>query len=287
MLSGLLPQRRAMMALVVVAALACDGDQLTDFVEEFDPSLPPVENGTWYRPRVATTWQWQLLGTVNTTYDVALYDIDLFDVPASLIAQLRADGRKVICYFSAGSYEGWRPDAGRFQSTERGKTLEGFADEQWLDVRSSNVLLIMQDRLDLAVEKGCDGVEPDNVDGYANDTGFPLTAEDQLRFNRTIANAARTRGLAVGLKNDLDQLGQLVRYVDFAVNEQCHEFDECDRYVGWVAAGKPVFNAEYESRLVNDSDTRAAVCAASRALNIRTLILPLDLDDAFRLSCDS
>ena len=31
---------------------------------------------------------------------------------------------------------------------------------------------------------GCDGVEPDNVDGYVNDTGFDLTAGDQLDFNR-------------------------------------------------------------------------------------------------------
>ncbi len=55
-------------------------------------------------------------------------------------------------------------------------------------------------RLDLAVTKGCDGVEPDNMDGYANDSGFPLTAEDQLTFNRFIANEAHRRGLAVGLK---------------------------------------------------------------------------------------
>lgn len=42
----------------------------------------------------------------------------------------------------------------------------------------------MQARLDLAVQKGCDGVEPDNVDGYQNNSGFPLTAQDQLAYNR-------------------------------------------------------------------------------------------------------
>jgi len=30
--------------------------------------------------------------------------------------------------------------------------------------------------LDLAAQRGCDGVEPDNVDGYSNDNGFGLTA---------------------------------------------------------------------------------------------------------------
>jgi len=223
---------------------------------------------------------------VNTTYDVDVYDVDLFDAPGSLIAELHADGRRVICYFSAGSYEEFRPDANRFLPAERGKTLEGFPDEQWLDIRSANVVTIVRDRLDLAVEKQCDGVEPDNVDGYANDTGFPLTGADQLLFNRTIANEARSRGLAVGLKNDLDQLEGLVLYVDFAVNEQCREFDECDAYRGFLAAGKPVFNAEYESRLVEEAATRADVCSTSDEFNIRTLILPLDLDDTFRFSCD-
>jgi hypothetical protein len=266
--------------------VACGGGDPVSNVEEIDPSLPPLETGTWYRPGVATVWQWQLVGVVNTAYDVDVYDIDLFDVPTSVIAELHADGRRVICYFSAGSYEEFRPDANRFLPAERGKTLDGFPDEQWLDIRSANVLAIVRDRLDLAVEKQCDGVEPDNVDGYANDTGFPLTAADQLRFNRTIANEAHARGLAVGLKNDVDQLAGLVRYVDFAVNEQCHEFEECETYGVFIAAEKPVFNAEYESRLVEDADPRAAVCVDSRGLGIRTLILPLDLDDAFRYSCD-
>jgi hypothetical protein len=59
-------------------------------------------------------------------------------------------------------------------------------------------------RLDLAVAKGCDGVEPDNVDGYANNTNFPLTVQDQLQFNIWLANEAHARGLSIGLKNDLD-----------------------------------------------------------------------------------
>ena len=46
---------------------------------------------------------------------------------------------------------------------------------------------IILDRLDVARAKGCDGVEPDNVDGYANKTGFDLTKDDQLRFNRFLA----------------------------------------------------------------------------------------------------
>ncbi len=258
--------------------------------DAIDPDMPPVSDGDWHRPAVGATWQWQLQpgadGAINTAYDVDVYDIDLFDAPDEVIAELHAAGRRVVCYFSAGSYEEFREDAGDFALEDLGKTLDGFADERWLDIRSENVRAIMLARLDVAVARGCDCVEPDNVDGYANESGFDLSAEDQLAFNRFIANAARQRGLCVGLKNDLDQIPQLVQYFDFAVNEQCHEYDECEGLTPFVEAGKPVFNAEYEDSYVRDADAREALCADAAALNLRTLVLPLDLDDSFRFSCD-
>lgn len=260
-----------------------DGDPI-------DPNHPPITDGSWYRPAVTATWQWQLQpdaeGNINTAYDVEVYDIDLFDVPDSVIADLHAQGRKVIAYFSAGTYEPFRSDADEFQASEIGNTLEDFADERWLDIRSENVRQIMLARLDYAVLRGFDGVEPDNVDGYANNSGFPLTAADQLAFNRFIANAAHERTLAVGLKNDLDQITELVAYFDFAVNEQCHEYNECDVLEPFIDAGKPVFSAEYANVYVNLPLIRNQMCADSLALGLRTLVLPVDLDDSFRFSCD-
>ena len=251
---------------------------------------PPVDGGDWYRPEVTATWQWQLQpgagGGINTGYDVDVYDVDLFDVSDAIIDGLHAEGRRVICYFSAGSFEDFRDDAGRFAAAELGTSLDGFADERWLDIRSANVRAIMLDRLDFAAQRGCDGVEPDNVDGYANDSGFPLTSADQLEFNRFLADAAHERGLAVGLKNDLDQIAELVAHFDFSVNEQCHEFDECDALQPFIDAGKPVFNAEYEDRFVNDAAARAEICASAAAQGIHTLVLPLDLNDSFRFSCE-
>lgn len=272
--------------LLAAAVMGCGGDA-SGPKSTLDPNVPPVTEGTWYRPGVATTWQWQLLGTVNTAYDVDVYDIDLFDVPESVIGALQAAGRRVICYFSAGSFEDFRPDAGRFPQDVLGNPLEGFDNERWLDIRSTTVLEILYERLDLAVQKGCDGVEPDNVDGYVNNSGFDLTATDQLAFNRRIANAAHERGLTVALKNDLDQVLDLLDYFDLSVNEQCHEFDECSLLEPFVTAGKPVFNAEYDNRFVSDANQRDQMCSSARARNLRTLILPLDLDDAFRFSCDA
>ncbi len=239
----------------------------------------------WYKPLPLTTFQWQLQGSVNTSYDVQLYDIDLFDTSEALIQQLQANGKKVICYFSGGSYETWRSDAGQFNSADLGNPLDGWAGERWLDIRSSNVHSIMRSRLDIALQKGCDGIEPDNMDGYINNSGFPLTATDQLDYNRLIANEAHLRGLSVGLKNDLDQIEELADYFDFAVNEQCFEYDECDLLAPFVNKGKAVFNVEYLQQYVDDADARNLLCSDAQNRQFSTLVLPLSLDDSFRYSC--
>ena len=173
------------------------------------------------------------------------YDIDLFDNPATDIARLRARGVRVICYFSAGSSEDLRPYFSRFPAAALGMNLAGWPGERWLDIRNATVRAIMTARMDLARTKGCSGVDPDNVDGFTNATGFPLSAADQLDYNRFLAREAHARGLAVGLKNDVDQVAALAADFDFAVNEQCHRYSECDREMPFVTLGRSVLNIEY------------------------------------------
>ena len=260
-----------------ISALAMVGCGDAD-VNDQDTSTPRIGG-----LNVESSWFWQLQGSPTAPFEHDVYDLDLFETPTELVEALHAEGRLVICYFSAGSYEDWRPDVDRFADADLGLTLDGFDDERWLDVRSPTVRDVADGRLDRAVDLGCDGVEPDNVDGYVNETGFDLTPGDQLDFNRFLASAAHDRGLLVGLKNDLDQIPDLVAEFDFAINEQCHEFDECGSTTPFVDAGRPVFNAEYATEYVDDPDL---VCEGATALNLRTLILPLDLDGSFRISCD-
>ncbi|KQM90366.1 endo alpha-1,4 polygalactosaminidase [Sphingomonas sp. Leaf22] len=251
------------------------------------PTPAPTTAAGWWRPTASTTWQWQLSGTIDTRYAVDAYDIDLFDAPPATIASLHAAGRRVICYFSAGSSENWRSDDGEFTAADRGATLDGWAGERWLSVTSTNVRRVMALRLDLAKAKGCDAVELDNVDGYANRNGLGITADQQLDYNRFLGTQAHARGLAVGLKNDLDQVAVLAPAFDFAVNEQCHEYAECDRLTPFLTAGKPVFVAEYKSAYrTNSGGARDALCVASRVHGLRTLVLPVELDNRFRFSCD-
>jgi hypothetical protein len=266
--------------------IGCGGSSTTDATAtNTNPVTTPGSGGDWYKPGVSTTWQLQLQGTVNTGYDVDIYDIDLFDTPAQTIADLHAAGHHVLCYFSGGSYEDWRPDAAQFATSDLGNALDGWPGERWLDIRSNTLRDIMTARLDLAADKGCDGVDADNMDGFANNSGFPLTADDQLAYNRFIANAAHDRRLAIALKNDLDQIGDLVDDFDLSVNEECFDYDECDLLAPFVQRGKPVLQVEYKQTYANDATARADLCIQSLSQQFSTLILPLALDDGFRFSC--
>ncbi len=236
-----------------------------------------------------TTWQIQLDNTsgINTSYNVEVYEFDLFDNSTDLITQLKNDGKKVICYFSAGSYEDWRSDESSFPQTVLGNDLDGWPGEKWLDISSDLIKPIMTARLDVAVSKGCDAVEFDNIDGYTNNTGFALNYNDQLSYNKFLATEAKSRGLKAGLKNDLDQIPELVDYFDFIVNEQCYEYDECDTLTPFIDANKAVFNIEYADKYVNNTNSqRDIICNESKSSGIYTLIMPLDLDGSFRITCD-
>lgn len=265
--------------LLLPTAGAAQGDLIfADGFESGSTSAWSHAEGEIWRPAPGTSWQWQLSGTLDTTFDVEMYDLDLFETEPAAIASLRAAGRAVICYFSAGSWEDWRPDAGDYPSEVLGNDLDGWEGERWVDVRQLDLLgPILGARLDLARSKGCTGVEPDNVDAYQNSSGFPLTAGDQLIFNRWLATQAHARGLSVGLKNDLDQIPDLVDDFDWALDEQCWEYDECDALAPFVAAGKAVFGVEY-------TGDPAVFCPPLTAMGYSWLKKNLDLD-AWRVDC--
>jgi hypothetical protein len=272
-----------------LCAACANGDDGTgpdpEATQQLDPNVPPVTQGDWYRPPFDVNWQWQIDGTINTSYDVALYDVDLFETPDAVLQALRTRGVRVLCYFSAGTYEPSRPDADAIPASARGRPLEDWPNERWLDIRDSRVFEVMRLRLDFAAQRGCDAAETDNVDGFTNNTGFSLSATDQLAFNRHLANEAHRRGLGIALKNDGDQAAQLVDYFDLELNEECHQYRECEQLEPFLARGKPVLNVEYAADLSAALKARDNICAASSALQLRTLIMPWDLDDRFRVAC--
>lgn len=251
-----------------------------------NPSLQPSGSSSpvdWWHPKPGLSWQWHLSEPpVDTTLEADVYDIDLFDNDASVVADLHSRGRKVICYISVGSVEDWRPDKDQFPAEVVGNDYDGWPGEKWLDIRQIDVLApILRARLDLCKQKGFDAVEPDNLQIYDNDTGFPITYEDQMAYARWLAEEAHARGLAIGMKNASDQVNELVNLFDFAITEDCFDQGWSEAMVPFIEAGKPVFAAEYTDTGV---DFQSA-CQMAKQMNF-SLIQKNRILTAFRVTCN-
>ena len=247
-------------------------------------SPTPAPSPSCWLPAPGLTWQWHLSEPpVDLTVAAQVFDIDLFDNPAGVVQQLHDLGRKVIGYISVGSREDWRPDANQFPPELLGKAYEGWPGERWLDIRRIDLLKpVMLARLDLCKAKGFDAVEPDNIEIHTNDTGFPITYADQFAYARWLADQAHARGLAIGLKNAADMVAEALPFFDFAITEDCFFQGWCDRVLPFIAAGKPVFAAEYTDTGVDFP----AACAWGRAHQV-SFILKHRILTAFRETCST
>jgi hypothetical protein len=222
------------------------------------PTPFPPTNTSFWTPnlsKASSSWNIELLAPLDpdTIYpNTTIYDIDLFlsatnssSTTPSIISTLHSKSHKVICYFSAGTIETFRPDTSRFLPSDYGKQLPEWKNEYWANITSPNVRSIMISRIDLAANQSCDAIDPDNIDGYSNDNGLGLTEDDSVEYVKWLAHAAHTRGMGMGLKNAGEIINRVLEDVQFAVNEQCVQYSECDTWQPFVDAGKPVLNIEY------------------------------------------
>jgi hypothetical protein len=228
--------------------------------------------GGWWVPPKSLSWYWQLQGAVNNSQPVAAYDIDGFDNSAEEVSTLHAQGKHAICYIDVGTYEPGRPDSSSFPASVMGSEVDGWPGERWLDVRQLGTLEpIMAARFQMCRDKGFDAVEPDNIDGYQNSAGFPLTAADQLTYDEWVAAEVHSLGMAVLQKNDGEQASELEPYFDGALDEQCNEYEECSSFEPYLASEKPVLNAEYNL-------PTSSFCAADVQAGIMGARFSLELD---------
>lgn len=220
-------------------------------------------------------WHIQFTGPLVVPRDAQYVFLDLFETEASVVSRLTQQGKRVICYLNAGAWEDWRPDATVYPQEILGKPYEGWPGERWVDIRRLDLLApILQARLDLCRAKGFFGVDPDNLNGFLNDTGFPLTADDQLRFNRWLAAEAHARGLAIGLKNDAEQAAELVTDFDWILVESCVADGWCALTAPFRQAGKPVFAIEYVERGI----PKAHICRVAQRYGLSAQLKRRELD---------
>ncbi|MDE2483151.1 MAG: endo alpha-1,4 polygalactosaminidase [bacterium] len=247
------------------------------------PTTTPTSAPAWV-PSTSDSFQWILSTALDTSSGATIYDLDAFSASSADVALLHGLGKHVVCYIDVGSWENFRPDASAFPASVIGKQYAGYPNENWLDIRQISLLApIMTARFDLCKSKGFDAVEPDNVDGYQNDTGFPLTANDQLAYNAWIASLAHARALSVALKNDADQLAQLLPDFDFGLEESCWAQGSCGLLAPMRAAGKAVFTVEYTDATSAATFTNTYCPAAKRAGFYALLKHPAL--DAYVLAC--
>jgi hypothetical protein len=233
------------------------------------PAASPA--AIWHPAPTTAPWQWQLQGKIDTGVAAGVYDVDGFETSKATVRALHRRGRKAVCYLDVGSWESYRPDAGRFPRAVIGNVYEGFPEENWLDIRRFHSFApVLERRIAMCARKGFDAVEPDNIAGWENKTGFAISAADQLRFNRWIARRVHARGMAVALKNDGRQTRQLLGNFDFAIVEECFQYEECRLYRPFVEAGKAVFETEYELE-------PSRFCEAAAALRFSAIRKSYDL----------
>lgn len=267
----------ALLATAVFTA-GCNGEQA-------EPAKPSdnsqVQN---YTPPPNGSIDLQYNDPMDYDAQVQVMNLDAFDTSAETVAQLLARGVYPICYINVGAWEDWRPDADTFPAEVIGKDYEGWEGEKWLDIRRLDLLEpIIRERLRMCRDKGFLGVDPDNLDGYQTDTGFPLTEEDQLRFLHWLSRLAHEEGLAIGLKNMPELAGQVVGDFDWALTEDCQAQSPswCERMEPFRKQGKPVFMVEYTDAGVKRED----LCARAKELGYVGLLKKRELDGGFRETC--
>jgi len=244
-----------------------------------------VAAAAYWVPSPSDTFQWDLEEPVPTNVPATVYDIDMFDNTAGLVAKLHAMGRHVICYIDVGSWESYRPDAKKYPKRILGERYPGYPQERFVDIRALDVLgPILEARFDLCKAKGFDAIEPDNMDTYQADTGFPLSGDDELRFISWLIARAHAHGLSIGQKNDPAQTPAVEGSFDWALLEECMRYSFCDRFSSYVADGKAVFDTEYTNHTTLHEFLHRD-CPRGRQLGFFLIEKHLNLD-AYRVTCD-
>ncbi|KAH7194276.1 glycoside hydrolase superfamily [Fusarium oxysporum] len=174
----------------------------------------PKRKELW-QPEVGTPWQ-IILSEVVKVPKAGVSSMTP-DNSKSTITAMKKGGKKVICYFSAGSWENWRKDKDSFPKKDLGKVMDGWPDERWVNISSVAVRAIMAQRIKLAAEKGCDAIDPDNMDGYQNDNGLGLTERDTISYVKFLSAEAARYNMVMGMKNGGDVTEEVLPYPVFNI----------------------------------------------------------------------
>ncbi|MGQ4435723.1 MULTISPECIES: endo alpha-1,4 polygalactosaminidase [unclassified Streptomyces] len=229
----------AVLTATALAAVGCSGSatDASPKTPETKVSAPPVHAGVDY----------QLGGAYTPPKGVSVVSRDHTESPAP--------GLYNICYVNAFQAQ---PDAEGDWDADlllRDRSGKVVMDKDWgeamLDIgtpaKRARISEKVDDWIDSCADKGFDAVEPDNYDSYTRAPHGLLTAADAEAFQALLARHAHTRHLAIAQKNTLELAKDRKRVgLDFAVVEECGQYDECGSYLD--AFGDHVIVVEYTEK---------------------------------------
>jgi hypothetical protein len=255
---------------------------------EIDPpaaglsGLPPT-SAAYPKPGSARIWDTDLFSDSNTSSGSQL------GTPSGespVVEAIHAAGHYSVCYVEVGAFQTGFPDNSDYAKSDYGygaKKYEvmGYPNERWFNIAgfknyvagdpatlrgaAVNIAAGLNKRFKWCALEGHDAVEPDDIDGATNWSateakggGWGLTQADSAGFERWLAYQVHADGLAVLQKNDPANAKVDEPLFDGVVSEECNYYnDPCAGKGGdwdaYLAAGKPVLNAEYKQGGVTTS----------------------------------
>ncbi len=262
--------------LIAITLFSCSNDDFIPDTEEVIPGQTP--NTSWYTPSPGTSFDWQLSDVSNSSFSSSVVDVDGFDTSKETVERLVSEGNIVVAYLSVGTIEDWRPDTEAFPSEIIGKKYDGWEGEKWLDIRRLDLIgPIIEARLDMLVEKGFHGVEPDNMDAFEYpDPGFDISRDDQIAYCRWLANEAHERGLSIGQKNAGTLVDELVNNFDWMLTEDAYADDWYEQAELYIENGKAVFVVEYTDNMSRNKFLNN-ICPSAEAKHFTSILKDRDL----------
>ncbi|MER6321862.1 endo alpha-1,4 polygalactosaminidase [Streptomyces coelicoflavus] len=243
----------ATVVLVTAAALA--------------PGSTPAEAAAYSPPPAHAGFDYQIGGAYTPPAGVEVVSRDHSASPAP--------GLYNICYVNAfqaqpGAEGDWDDDL-LLRDANGDVVYDTDWGEAFLDIRTADKRERIADKvgtwIDGCADKGFQAVEPDNYDSYTR-AGDLLDAADAQGLIRLLAERAHSDGLAIGQKNTVELApNREENGLDFAVAEECGEWDECGDYT-----------AEFGDRVIVVEYTAEGLSKACAGFGDELSIVRRDLD---------
>ncbi|MET9558278.1 endo alpha-1,4 polygalactosaminidase [Streptomyces sp. NPDC006645] len=212
-------------------------------VSGFAPGGAQAEGAAPTPPPAHAGFDYQIGGAYTPPTGVQVVSRDHEASPAA--------GLYNICYVNAfqaqrGAEDEWDDDL-LLRDASGNIVYDGEWKEAILDTRTADKRERIAEKvgswIDQCGDKGFQAIEPDNFDSFSRSKNL-LDAADAQAYIKLLSARAHAGGLAIGQKNTVELAGNRVANgLDFAVAEECGEWEECGDYT--AEFGNNVIVIEY------------------------------------------